>query len=308
MKYHLLPLVCWGGVVVTNPTSGADAPCQVILDTDIGGDIDDAWALALMLRSPEIEILGVTTVSGDAQARAKLAVKLCDLCGRQDIPVAAGVGAKGRDEPQLSYAADYTERAPLDEHAVDFIIRTLREAKEPITIAPIGPLGNIAAVLQSAPELKPKIAEIVAMSGSVFHGYRPGTLPCAEYNVKADIPAAQTVYSSGVPITMAPLDSTGMLQPSREQLEALAASTDPLAQAIAKLTDLWPGQVPTLFDIVAVTACFDRSKMVRHRVRIEVDDEGFTRVGDGVLNVNAIVGIDKQGVIQFCLDRITGSR
>jgi inosine-uridine nucleoside N-ribohydrolase len=190
---------------------------------------------------------------------------------------------------------------------VDFIIRTLRESDEPITLVPIGPISNIAAVLERAPELKPKIAEIVAMSGSVFHGYRPGTLPCAEYNVKADAKAAQVVYSAGVPMTIAPLDSTGMLQPSREQLEALAASEDPLAEAIDTLTELWPGKVPTLFDIVAVIACFDRSRMVQHAVRIEVDDEGFTRVKQGAPNINAIVGIDKQAVIQLCLDRITSA-
>jgi inosine-uridine nucleoside N-ribohydrolase len=283
---------------------GQAAPRRVLLDTDIGGDIDDAWALAFLLRSPELALVGVTTVTGDAAGRAKLAVKLCDIAGRSDIPVAAGYGFETPEQPQLRFSADYTKRAPLNEHAVDFIIRTLRAEKEPLTIVPIGPLANIAEVLQRAPELKPKIAEIVAMAGSAFCGYGAGTLPCAEYNVAQNAAAAQVVFSSGVPITMVPLDCTWMLQPSAEQLQALAASKDPLAQAVAELTKLWPGQVPTLFDVAAVWACFDRSKMAQHPLRIVVDGEGYTRVTEGKPNTTAVLGIDRAALLEVCLQRL----
>ncbi|NTS32856.1 nucleoside hydrolase [Phyllobacterium sp. BT25] len=191
---------------------------KIIIDTDPGQD--DALAILLAFSSPELDVLGITAVAGNVPlALTELnARKICELAGRPDAKVFAGAdrpllrplitaehvhGKTGLDGPDLPVPT-----MPLQtQHAVDFIIETLRR-EEPgsVTICALGPLTNVAQILIRAPELAPRIREIVLMGGGFFEG--GNITPTAEFNIHVDPHAAQIVLQSGVPVTILPLDVT----------------------------------------------------------------------------------------------------
>lgn len=206
----------------------------IIIDTDPGQD--DAVALLLAAASPELELLGVTTVAGNVPLRLTTlnARKVMELAGRTDVPVCAGAdrpldgvplvtaehvhgdtGLNGVDLPEPTL--------PLDpRHAVDFIVQTLRE-REPgtVTLCPLGPLTNIALALRQAPDIAPRIRRIVLMGGGFFEG--GNVTPAAEFNLYVDPQAAHEVFTSGVPLTMAPLDVTHQALTTADRIAAVRA-------------------------------------------------------------------------------------
>ena len=217
----------------------------LIIDTDPGQD--DAVAILLALASPEIHLLGITTVAGTVplELTEVNARKICDLAGRQDVPVFAGLsrplvrrlvtaehvhGRTGLDGPDLP-----PPQTPLQEqHAVDFIIETVR--KEPsgsVTIAPIGPLSNIAMALQRAPDIAPRIKQIVLMGGGCFEG--GNITPAAEFNIYVDPHAAAVVFGAGIPITMMPLDVTHKALTTAKRNGALRAIGNRTCTAVAEM-------------------------------------------------------------------------
>ena len=191
---------------------------KLIIDTDPGQD--DAVAILLALASPELDLLGITTVAGNVPLALtqENARKICDLADRTDMPVFAGAdaplarplvtaehvhGRTGLDGPVLPLPV-----TPLqDRHAVDFLIETIRtEDADSVTIAPVGPLTNIAMALRQAPDIAARIRQIVLMGGGYFEG--GNITPAAEFNIYVDPEAAAEVFSAGIPIVMMPLDVT----------------------------------------------------------------------------------------------------
>ncbi|UGX85658.1 nucleoside hydrolase [Phyllobacterium meliloti] len=191
---------------------------KIIIDTDPGQD--DALAILLALASPELDVLGITAVAGNVPLKLTQtnARKICELAGRPDVKVFAGAdrplmralvtaenvhGKTGLDGPDLPEPT-----MPLQQqHAVDFIIETLlKEESGSVTLCPLGPLTNIAQALIRAPEIAPRIREIVLMGGGFFEG--GNITPTAEFNIYVDPQAAQVVLASGVPVVMLPLDVT----------------------------------------------------------------------------------------------------
>ncbi len=168
--------------------------------------------MALIARSPELELLGVTTVSGDTHARARLAAKLLWEAGLRRVPVVAGEPGRPLPIEQTRWARNFRSPQLRPGSAVNFLDGTLRQMSGTTTIVAIGPLTNIAALLQKDPAIARKISRIVLMGGSIYHGYGDDPTPVAEYNIAADPAAAQKVFSSGVHILMVPLDVTAMLQ------------------------------------------------------------------------------------------------
>jgi len=218
---------------------------SLIIDTDPGQD--DAVAILLALASPEINLLGITTVAGNVPlALTEVnARKICDLGGRQDVPVFAGLsrplvrdlvtaehvhGRTGLDGPDLPPPATKLQ----DQHAVDFIIDTVRaEPEGSVTIAPIGPLSNIAMALQRAPDIAPRVRQIVLMGGGCFEG--GNITPAAEFNIYVDPHAAAVVFAAGIPITMMPLDVTHKALTTARRNEALRALGNRTGQAVAEM-------------------------------------------------------------------------
>lgn len=223
---------------------------KIIIDTDPGQD--DAVAILLALGSPkEIDVLGITTVAGNVplsytQKNARI---VCELAGRSDMPVFSGCdaplrrrlvtaehvhGKTGLDGPVLP---DPT--MPLqDQHAVDFIIETLRaHDADTVTLCPLGPLTNIATALQRAPYIADRIQEIVLMGGAYFE---VGNItPAAEFNIYVDPEAADIVFKAGVKITVVPLDVTHKALVTKPRNDAFRALGTPVGTAVAEMTDFF---------------------------------------------------------------------
>ncbi len=271
------------GLLVAASLGAAQAPPRIpiLFDTDIGTDVDDAFALALILRSPEFELLGVTTSSGDTGARARLAARMLSEAGRPEVPVVAGQPGKPLPIDQTRWADGFASPAIRAEKAVDFLKAEIDKRPGEITLVPVGPLTNIAALLSAYPEVAKKIKRIVLMGGSVAYGYGSGPGPVAEYNIAQDPEAAQVVFNSGVPILMAPLDVTAMLQLDEEGRHRIFTRLTPLTNALTLLYHLWNHPTPTLFDPMAVALLIDPSLCETQELAIEVDAKGFTRPVEG---------------------------
>ena len=226
------------------------APRKIIIDTDPGQD--DAVAILLALASPEdVTVLGITAVAGNVplDLTQKNARIICELAQKTDVPVFAGAkrplerplvtaehvhGKTGLDGPQLP---DPTMTLQ-DQHAVDFIIQTLRaEPSGTITLCPLGPLTNIAAAFNQAPDIIERVREVVLMGGAYFE---VGNItPTAEFNIYVDPEAAEIVLKSGADITMMPLDVTHKALVTKNRNDRFRALETPVGVAVAEMTDFF---------------------------------------------------------------------
>ena len=290
----------------------ADRPQLVIIDTDIGDDIDDAFAVALALRSPELRILGITTTFGDTELRARLLDRYLKAVGRNDIPVAAGPASK--TDNVLTQKA-YALQAPATVHAdgAAFLLDQIRMHPGEITLIAIGPLLTVQAAIERDPATFRKLKRVVMMGGSIERGYdgkngerRP---PDAEWNIDRNPAGAAALLAVGVPVFMMPLDSTQIhLEPV--QREEIFAHGSPLTDQLTLLYHQWMSpsdghaKTPILFDPVAVMYTFRPDLCPAKPMRVEVDDKGFTRPVAGTPNVQVCMQSDEQGFLRLLLDRI----
>ena len=279
----------------------------ILLDTDIGTDIDDAFALALIVRSPELSLLGVTTVSGDTQARARLAAKLLWEAGGpfREVPVAAGEPGKPLPVEQARWAEGFVSPQMRQEKAVDFLAAEFDRRPGEITLVSIGPLSNVGALLRRDPGLARKIKRMVMMGGSIRRGYEPGSGAAAEYNLAADPSAAQAVFASGVPILMVPLDVTAMLQLEAANRQRVFTHLSPVTNALTLLYHLWDHETPTLFDPMAVAMLIEPDLCETEQLAIQVDAQGVTRaVGGKPPNATVALRTDPAKFFRFYLSRV----
>jgi len=281
----------------------------VILDTDIGTDIDDAFALALIINSPEFELLGVTTVSGDTAARARIAAKMLWEAGGKwrQVPVVAGELRPKQDINQAPWADGFESPQILKESAVDFMRGKIHRYPGQITLIAIGELTNVAALIKADPLAAKQIKRIALMGGSIARGYAPGSQPDPEWNIKSNPAAAQVVFSSGIPIIMAPLDVTAMLQLDAAARGRIFSRNTPVTNSLAALYHLWNHETPTLFDPMAVALVLSPGLCQTQNLAVEVDDKGLTRVVKGK-PANATVGMSTNPAkfFEFYLGRVAG--
>jgi inosine-uridine nucleoside N-ribohydrolase len=257
---------------------------KVLLDTDIASDIDDAWALGLLVASPDVELMGVTITDGNTPGRAKVACKLLHVVGRDDVPVAVGrqTPPPGEYDYQFGWAEDFTAKQPIPTPAADFIVDTLRTHPGEITLVAVGPLQNVADALRKEPRLGQLASRIVLMSGSI--GPNASTpAPVAEWNVVRSTADAQLVYGAGLNLTTVPLDSTTYVRLKSEERARLEAAGTPLTRALESLYRLWLKDETsrmTLHDQLAIAETL-RPHVFFNRCEalpIVVDDKGFTKV------------------------------
>jgi inosine-uridine nucleoside N-ribohydrolase len=273
-------------IVVTHGSAAAQQPrMKVVLDTDIGTDIDDAWALGYALKSPSFELLGVTVSDGDTAQRAKMACKLLHRLGRTDVPVAVGRKTAAvppdRIDYQFTWAEDFRDYAPIATPASDFLADVIRRHPGEVTIIAVGPLQNIGDLVRKHPDVVPMVKRVVLMSGSIAaNAYGPAAVP--EWNVKLAIPEAQAVYSAGWPLTIVPLDSTSYVRLTDAERDALRQARTPLTTALEALLRLWadePESRMTLHDQLAMAEAqhpgrfFGRTPVMA----LQVDESGYTR-------------------------------
>jgi inosine-uridine nucleoside N-ribohydrolase len=259
---------------------------KVVLDTDIGTDIDDAWALGYALKSPVFELLGVTVTDADTPGRARLACKLLARLGRTDVPVAVGRKTAAvppeRVDYQFTWAEDFQTYKPVDTPAVEFLADIIHRNPGEVTLIAVGPLQNIGDLVRQHPDVIPLVKRVVLMSGSIGpNAWSSAPLP--EWNVRLAIPEAQAVYSAGWPVTTVPLDSTTYVRLEDQERETLRKAGTPLVVALEALLRLWtndPGSRMTLHDQMALAEAQHPGRFFAHcdALPIRVDDEGFTRV------------------------------
>lgn len=221
---------------------------SVLLDTDIGTDVDDCLALALILASPELRLTGVTTVYGDVILRARMVRKLLALRGMADVPIAAGaekpllgklpVYWEGHEGQGLLEPADFAW-TPGAEHAADLIIHAVMAHPGEITLLAIGPLTNVALALSKEPRLAGALAGLTLMGG-VVGGAAALHLPWTEHNFRCDPEAAHIVLASGAPLRIVPLDVTSRVHIRPEDTVRIWALGDPFHGAVADQIERYP--------------------------------------------------------------------
>jgi inosine-uridine nucleoside N-ribohydrolase len=302
----------------------------ILIDCDPGHD--DAIALLLALASPEVELLGVTTVAGN-QTLAKTtvnALKVLDFVGRADVPVAAGAdrplvrdpyvatyvhGESGLEGPELP---DPSGR-PVEQHAVDFLAARLLASDRPVTIVPVGPLTNVALLLARHPEAMERIERVVLMGGAIAEG---NVTPAAEFNIWADPEAAARVFASGLDVAMIGLDVThrallrdadaerlrGMGRTGRmvaelyDYFHRFHARTygfdgSPIHDAVAVAHVFRPGLVETRERHVAIEC---GSELCRGRTVVDL-----WRRTENEPNAHVGVGIDGDAFVELLLERLS---
>lgn len=296
------------------------ARTPVIVDMDIGDDIDDAFALGLLLASPEFEIVGITTAWGDTALRVRLLERLLRETGHAGIPVAQGIAtASPQPFTQARYAARGAAPATPPEPAVDFILRQAARRPGQVTLLALGPLTNVGAAIARDPAAFRQLKQVVMMGGSVRAGYRksqyvPNRPPDKEYNVVSDVAGAQALFRSGVPIVMMPLDST-QIRLDEVERNALfghgSPLTDPLALLYHQWIDAyqpWSSNMPSLFDVVPVAWLVDPRVCPVTPMRIAVDDDGRTREATGAPNAAVCLASDQGRFFRLLMGRLLETR
>ncbi len=304
IPFALTPLAVLMGLTMLARPVFAQEPTtppteKVILDTDIGDDIDDAYALALVVSLPNAKLLGVTTTFGETQKRAELAAKLLHVYGRDEVPVYAGLVGAAKMGRQYEWAAGFRSPSLKSSGATLFLKNTIEKNPGQVTLVGIGALTNIGDLLTRFPEVKPKIKRIVIMGGSVYLGYNNQAPAGVEWNIKCDPPAAKIVYGSGVPLVMAGLEVTTMMQFDAERQKRLFAAGIPMTDALAALTNLWGGNTPTQYDSVAVAYALGYSFSDKEERHVEVGADGLTKITDGPPNVTVLIHPQKEAFLDW---------
>jgi len=268
----------------SSPTS--KLPEKVIIDTDIGDDIDDAFAVALALRSPELQVLGITTTFGDTETRAKLLDRFLAEVGRPDIPVAAGAPSPPKSNfTQRRYAQNNHYAKSSHPDAVAFLLDQIRRNPGQITLIAIGPLMNVGASIDKDPATFRKLKRVVMMGGSIKRGYGdlgfgPPVPPQPEWNILNDVPSAQKLFASGAPLFVMPLDATQLKLDEVKRMFLFSQST-PITDALTLLYHQWGQETPTLFDPMTIAFLVNSTLCPVQPMHIRVDEKGFTRPDPG---------------------------
>ena len=304
------------GRIDTAAASPAAGGTPVILDTDIGDDMDDTWALLMLLRMPQLDLKLAVGDFGNAIYRGRLLAKLLDHTGYSDVPI--GIGMGGEDEPgrQSGWIGNYQLAdypGVIKPDGVQALIDTINESPTPVTLIGIGPVPNIAEALRRDPSIADN-ARFVGMQGSVFVGYDGAPEPAAEWNVKVDPKSLQKVFAAPWDCTITPLDTCGMIRLEGERYRAVRDAKDPVMRAVIDNYRIWArataGYDPDafssiLFDTVAVYLAFTTKHLEMERMGVRVTDEGFTVADDHARPMNVAVNWrDLDAYHDFLVERL----
>ncbi|MEI7790138.1 MAG: nucleoside hydrolase [Alphaproteobacteria bacterium] len=298
-------------------TAQAQQREKIIIDSDIGDDIDDAFAVGLALSSPEFEILGVSASFGDTATRARMFDRMLGELGRSDIPVAMGTPAAVNLNAftQRRYAEGGTVAARPHPNAVDFVLGQARKYPGQVTLVAIGPLPNVGAMIDKDPAAFKLLKQVVIMGGSIRtmndpYGMAAPIDPHPEWNIKNDIAGAKKLFSSGVTLKVMPLDSTANLKFHDVARTALFQHGSMLTNILAGLYYEWSAATraptPVLYDPMTLAALLQPSLCPLTPLHITLDDTGNTKETPGTPNAEVCLHSDAQGFAQFYVRRVTG--
>jgi inosine-uridine nucleoside N-ribohydrolase len=335
-----------GATLLTATTAAAQtaaAPQKIILDTDfVVPPQDDGMALLLALNSPELKILGITTVAGnDTVARATSdALRVLEIAGRTDIPVYRGAGLPMRHEksgwsmsgvhgrwwstgPPPPPPGGFAKTQAARGTAADLIVRTVNANPGEIVIAAIGPLTNVATALRRDPGLAAKIKRLVIMGGAIasLPDGAGNMTPNAEFNIWVDPEAAKIVFRSGVPITLTPLNVTRKTRFRRQDYDRIVSVETPVTALIREQLGPTfardPDHASQIYDELAIASLIDPSLVRTVDLFVDVDDNpgpdyGVTVGGrtiwegaEGAQRVSVQVDIDVARFIEMYVARLT---
>ncbi len=268
-------------------------PLPVIFHTDIGGDVDDTWALLLLMRRPELDLKLVVTEGENAVYRGRLTAKLLTLGKCAHVPLAIGADAHDDRAAQSDWIGDFTLKdyaGTVRTDGAQAIVDVIMASDGPVTIISVGPATTVSDALRLEPAIA-KHARFVGMFGSIHTGYGAGKPPEAEYNVKTDPTALRNVFEAAWPCSITPLDTCGLLTLDGPLYQQVRRSHDPFAIACIRNSELWLPHASwmakdfniqktssILFDVVAVVMAFDESDLIMQTLPLSVLDDGMTVV------------------------------
>jgi inosine-uridine nucleoside N-ribohydrolase len=319
---------------VSNTTSTTEQTKKipVIFDTDIGDDIDDTWALTLLLQSPEFDIKLVTTAVNDTPEKAKIVAKILQTAGRTDIPVGIGIQQNKRSHRQRSWVKDYklsSYPGTIYRDGVQAIIDTIMKSPKPITVIAVGPLPNIAAALEREPKIAQK-ARFVGMHGSIRKGYGGSPKVSAEYNVRAFPKAVQKVFAAPWDVTITPLDTCGIVHLTGDKYQKVLKANTTLSKTLIDNYRAWYKQgilkskkdlseeevnkrvnrqinsrSTTLFDTVGIYLGMSTKLVNIEKLGITVTNDGYTRIDKNAKVLNCATEWKDLGAFEdFLVDRL----
>ena len=260
----------------------------VIFDTDIGTDVDDIIALALILTSPELELIGVTTVHADVHLRATMVLKVLALRGITNVPVMAGTSDpllrlvprywEGHEGQGLLEPGDAETYKAAHEHAVDYLVRTVMDNPGKIHLLAVGPMTNVAAALIREPRLAQNLAHVTIMGG-VVRGHHALDLPFVEHNIRLDPEAAHILFTSGVPLTAVPLDVTTQVRITKDDVARIRREGGTaFHEAVASQLEHYPRFARTgwtfMHDPLAIAAAIRPELVTCRSLHVHVETEG----------------------------------
>jgi inosine-uridine nucleoside N-ribohydrolase len=267
----------------------------VILDTDIGDDIDDTWALLMLLRISEIDLKLATTGFGNTRYRSRVLAKILELTGNEDIPIGIGLDATDKAGNQSNWLGDYQLNSypgEVHEDGIGKIIDVIMNSSEPVTVLGIGPVMNIAAALEREPAIA-RNAKFVGMQGAIYKGYDGESKVAAEWNVKIDPGAFRKVIAAPWECSITPLDTCGIVKLKGEKYQQIYRSDDAWLKSLVNNYRQWLPNVTwldplpqvdktssTLFDTVAVYLAVAENLLEMEELPIRVTDEGFTLIDE----------------------------
>ena len=315
-----------------NPSSSRRGKIPVIFDTDICDDIDDTWALALLLQSPEFDVKLITTAVRNTPSKAKVVAKFLETVGRTDIPVGIGVQQSKASHRQQAWIKDYelsSYPGTIYEDGVQALIDTIMKSRRPIKVVAVGPLPNIAAALEREPRIAQK-AEFVGMHGSIYRGYGGSSKPSAEYNVVAFVKESQKVFTAPWDMTITPLDTCGIVQLKGQKYQKVLKRNSLLTRALIENYCAWYKQgiinqnkdlseaevnkrveqklnssSTTLFDTVGIYLAMSTELVKMERLGIRVTDDGYTRIDENAKVINCAIEWKDLGAFEdFLVERL----
>lgn len=324
MLWGLAMLAMLGPTAMAQPQKSA--PEKIIIDLDIGDDIDDAFGLALALKSPEFDILGVSASFGDTATRARMLDRFLGEAGRGDIPVAAG-------KPSALNLSNFRQRRWAEggkparaayPDAADFVLGQIRKHPGQVTLVVFGPLTNIGPMIDKDAATFRQLKRVVIMGGAIDTLTDPygaaAPIPAhPEWNIRNDVASARKLLAAGVPLVMLPLDSTSNLKLHEVAREALFDQHGSvLTDMLMVLYTQWSYRpqeaaftsvrkpTPTLYDAMTLAVLLEPSLCPLTPMRIEVDDNGLTRSVPGAPNAQVCLKSDNETFLRFYLGRVGG--
>ena len=294
----------------------------VILDTDIGEDIDDTWALGFLLKCPEFDVKLITTASDDTVLKAKLVAKFLEIARRTDIPIGIGPSENRKKGNQYNWIKDYKLSeypGSVYKNGIEVLCSTIINSPDPITLIAIGPLGSVAGALKMNPNITEN-ARFVGMHGSIRIGYKGAPTPYPEYNVKHDIQSCREVFQASWKKTITPLDTCGNIVLSGDNFQRIMKCDNTTVKLIKENFKIWAKEknltklitedkkTSILYDTVAIYLGFSEELLNIEDLKIKVTEKGITKISEKGNNIRcAISWKDVQAFKDLLVKRLVKS-